>query len=169
MIVEENGKLLLPVYRPAIERTMDRFVGEYTAKVDDKGRVVFPAAFKNCMAGSEDLKFVIRKENFSLCLEMFTSSEWDRQAEEVRAKINPAFNRKHADLWRAYMYNSATVEPDAKFGRISIPKKLMEMIGIQKEVVFYGVGYKIEIWAKENFESGIISSDEFVSMLSDLA
>lgn len=148
---------------------MDRFTGEYIAKVDDKGRVVFPAAFKNSMSNSEDLKFVIRKENFSLCLEMYTASEWDRQAEEVRAKINPTFNRKHADLWRAYMHNCATVEPDAKLGRISIPKKLMEMIGIQKEVVFYGLGYKIEIWAKENFESAFIPGDEFVSMLSDLA
>ena len=69
------------------------------------------------------------------------------------------------------MNNRTVVEPDAKLGRISIPKKLLELIGVTKEVIFSGNDYKIEIWAKENFESGIISNEEFVSianMLSDL-
>ncbi len=69
------------------------------------------------------------------------------------------------------MHNSAIVEPDAKLGRLSIPKKLLELIGVNKEVVFSGNDHKIEIWAKENFESSMISNEEFVSiadMLSDL-
>ena len=69
------------------------------------------------------------------------------------------------------MHNSAIVEPDAKLGRISIPKKLLELIGVTKDVIFSGNDHKIEIWAKENFESGIISDEEFSSitdMLSDI-
>ena len=100
-----------------------------------------------------------------------TFEEWERQSELVRSKLNITFNEKHARFWRAYMHNSAIVEPDAKLGRLSIPKKLLELIGVTKEVTFSGNDHKIEIWAKENFESGIISSEEFTSianMLSDL-
>ena len=150
---------------------MTKFFGEYSAKVDDKGRLIFPAAFKSIMPAEGDMRFVIRKDTFSDCLEMFTYSEWERQSEEVRSRLNPAFNETHAKFWRAYMHNSAIVEPDAKLGRISIPKKLLELIGVTKEVVFSGNDHKIEIWAKENFESGIISNEEFTAianMLSDL-
>jgi MraZ protein len=61
------------------------------------------------------------------------------------------------------------VEPDAKLGRISVPKKLLEMIGVTKEVVFSGNDYKIEIWAKEKFESSVISSEEFISIAGSLS
>lgn len=148
---------------------MIEFIGEYNVKVDDKGRIVFPAAFKNIMPADNQVKFIVRKDNFANCLEMFTISEWQRQSEEVRSKLNPAFNENHAKFWRAYMHNCAVVEPDAKLGRISIPKKLLELIGVNKEVVFSGNDYKIEIWAKENFESGIISNEEFITIAGELS
>ena len=150
---------------------MIKFIGEYNVKVDAKGRVIFPAAFKGIMPAGGDMRFVVRKDVFEKCLEMYTFAEWERQSELVRSKLNITFNEKHARFWRAYMHNSAIVEPDAKLGRISIPKKLLELIGVTKEVVFSGNAHKIEIWAKENFESGIISNEEFTAianMLSDL-
>ena len=150
---------------------MVKFIGEYNVKVDDKGRVIFPAAFKSIMPADGDMRFVVRKDVFEKCLEMYTFEEWERQSELVRSKLNITFNEKHARFWRAYMHNSAIVEPDAKLGRISIPKKLLELIGVTKEVTFSGNDHKIELRAKENFESGIISNEEFTSianMLSDL-
>ena len=49
------------------------------------------------------------------------------------------------------------------------PKKLLEMIGVTKEVVFSGNDYKIEIWAKENYESSIISNEDFISIAGSLS
>lgn len=153
----------------SVNSIMVKFFGEYNAKVDDKGRLIFPAALKSVMPEDGDMRFVVRKENFSQCLEMFTYQEWERQSEQVRNQLNPTFNADHAKFWRAYMHNCAIVEPDAKLGRISIPKKLLEIIGVTKEVVFSGNDYKIEIWAKENFESGIISNEEFISIAATLS
>ena len=141
---------------------MIKFFGEHTAKVDDKGRMVFPAAYKSIMPAEGDMRFVVRKD-------MYTYSEWERQSEEVRSRLNPAFNESHAKFWRAYLHNCAVVEPDAKLGRISIPKKLLEMIGVTKEVVFSGNDYKIEIWAKESFESSVVSNEEFISIAGSLS
>ena len=41
--------------------------------------------------------------------------------------------------------------------------------GIVKEVVFLGVDYKIEIWAKEMFEDGCFSDEEFDQMSKMIA
>ena len=40
-------------------------------------------------------------------------------------------------------------------------RSLLEETGLTKEVVFAGVGYKIEIWPKERRESTLMSDDRF--------
>ena len=151
---------------------MVKFIGECIVKVDDKGRLIFPAAFKNLVPASEDepQRFVIKKDIFCDCLEMWTYEEWIRQSEDVKSKLN-FFNIDHARFWREYMRNRALVQPDGKLGRILIPKNLLESIGVTKEVVFCGVDHKIEIWAKEKFAAAELSDEEYISLagkLSDL-
>lgn len=146
---------------------MTTFIGEYTVKVDDKGRLVFPSAFKSVMPSGEDLRFVIKKNIFTDCLEMYTFREWERQSEEVKSRLN-FFNRKHALFWREYMRDRAIVEPDPKLGRISIPRKLLEAIGVNKEVVFAGNDFKIEIWAREKYSENVISGEEFMTLAETL-
>lgn len=147
---------------------MVTFIGEYGAKLDDKGRVVFPSAFKSLMPSEGDLRFVVRKDIFEECLEMYTFDEWQRQSEEVKSKLD-FFNKEHAIFWREYMRNRAIVEPDGKLGRISIPKKLLESIGVTKEVVFSGNDYKIEIWSKEKYEASAISKAEYIAIAGRLS
>lgn len=136
--------------------------------MDDKGRVVFPSAFKSLMPSEGDLRFVVRKDIFEECLEMYTFDEWQRQSEEVKSKLD-FFNKEHAIFWREYMRNRAIVEPDGKLGRISIPKKLLESIGVTKEVVFSGNDYKIEIWSKEKYEASGISKAEYIAIAGRLS
>lgn len=147
---------------------MITFIGEYSAKLDDKCRVVFPAPFKSLMPTDGDMRFVIKKDIFEDCLEMYTFEEWERQSQEVKSKLN-FFNRSHASFWREYMRDRAIVEPDSKLGRISIPRKLMESIGVTKEIVFSGSDYKIEIWAKEKYEASAISNEEFLNIAGQLS
>ena len=146
---------------------MTKFIGEYTVKLDDKGRLVLPSAFKNAVAAGEELKFVVKKDIFSDCLEMYTFAEWERQSEEVKSRLN-FFNQKHAAFWREYTRNRAIVEPDSKIGRISIPKKMLEAIGVNREVVFTGNDFKIEVWAKERYDESGISGEEFISIAESL-
>ena len=147
---------------------MNTFIGEYTVKIDDKGRMVFPSAFKSLMSADGDMRFVIKKDIFEDCLEMYTFEEWERQSSEVKSRLN-FFNRDHAMFWREYMRDRAIVEPDGKVGRISVPKKLLEDIGVNKEVVFSGNDYKIEIWAREKFEEARISNEQYISLAGMLS
>ena len=147
---------------------MITFIGEYSAKLDDKCRVVFPAPFKSLMPTDGDMRFVIKKDIFEDCLEMYAFEEWERQSQEVKSKLN-FFNRSHASFWREYMRDRAIVEPDSKLGRISIPRKLLESIGVTKEIVFSGSDYKIEIWAKEKYEASAISNEEFLNIAGQMS
>lgn len=141
---------------------MVKFIGEYGAKVDDKGRMVFPAAFKAQLGGSCG-KFVIKRDLYADCLEMFTYEEWERTSDEVRAKLN-FFNPDDEKFWRGYMGDRAVVEPDEKLSRILVPKKLLESIGVVKDAVFFGSDHKIEIWAKERYEAQKMSNSDFVAL-----
>ncbi len=147
---------------------MVKFIGEYSAKIDDKGRLVLPSAFKGIMP-ADDMRLVIKKDIYEDCLEVYTYEEWVRQSEELKGRLN-FLKKEHAMFWREYMRNRSLVEPDGKVGRINIPKKLLESIGADKEVVFSRNDHKIEIWAKERYESNEISNEDFVAlagMLSD--
>ena len=146
---------------------MVTFYGKYTSKLDDKGRLVLPAPLKGVLPEGSDMRFVVRKDIFEDCLEMYTYAEWEAQAAEVRGRLN-FFNVEHATFWRAYMRDCVIVEPDAKFGRISISKELLDRIGVQKEVEFVGNGFKIEIWAKERYEASRISNEDFVNIAGKL-
>ena len=137
---------------------MITFIGEYSGKVDDKGRLVLPSPFKNLLPTDGDTRFVVKRNIFDGCLDMFTYD-----------KLNIAFNRDHARFWREYMRDRAVVEPDAKLGRISIPRKLLDSIGVTKEVVFSGSDFKIEIWSKEAYEASGLSNDEFLAIAGQLS
>ena len=142
---------------------MTKFIGEYRAKIDDKGRLVFPSAFKAVMDSSSPLTLVVKKDLFAPCLDIYTEEEWERQSEAVRSRLN-SFNREHDAFWRGYMRNRATAVPDGKLGRISIPRQMLDDIGVEKEVVFAGNDYKIELWAREKYEASAIGSDEFTAL-----
>ena len=142
---------------------MAKFIGCYKAKVDDKGRLIFPSAFKSSMGEGASLRFVVKKSLFADCLEMYAYDEWERDSEAVRSRLN-FFNPEHASFWREYMRGTADVEPDGKLGRMTIPKALLEQAGIGKEVVFAGNNHLIEIWDKEKYEAGAMESGDFVTL-----
>lgn len=146
---------------------MIKFVGEHKAKLDDKGRLIFPSAFKSLMDSNEPIRLVVKHDLFSECLSIFTYNEWERESENIKARLN-FFNKEHSEFWRGYMSNRALIEPDEKLGRITVPKSLLDSIGVQKDVVFAGNDHKIELWAKEKFEERKFDEKEFVSLATKI-
>lgn len=142
---------------------MTGFFGRHSAKIDDKGRIVIPSGIKGVVP-ADQMEFVIRKDMYSDCLEMYTRQEWAEMSQAVRSKLDLAFNEDHIRYWRTYMGSTVSVAPDAKLGRITIPRDLLDKAGIDREVIFLGVDYKVEIWAKERIEGGQLSTEEFRQM-----
>lgn len=159
----ECGKKFIILPHSKISDEMTGFFGKHTAKIDDKGRIVIPSGIKSVVP-ADQMQFVIRKDMYSNCLEMYTWQEWANMSQAVRSKLDLAFDEDHIRYWRTYMSDTVTVVPDAKLGRITIPREILDKAGIDKEVVFLGVDYKVEIWAKEELEGGRLSADEFRQM-----
>ena len=141
---------------------MVRFFGKAIGKVDDKGRVVFPAIYRDALAREgEEMTLVVKKSVQGDCLNLFTLEEWSRRSDQLLEGLDPELNPDHAAFWSKFNDGVYYVVPDGKLGRLNIPSELLDETGLTKEVVFAGVGYKIEIWPKDRRESTLMADDEF--------
>lgn len=145
---------------------MITFIGEFNLKIDAKGRLVFPSAFKKQVDTSLPGQFVVKEDLFEKCLVLYPMEEWERQNTIIRKKLNP-FNRKHNLFIRGFAKGAAEVHLDNN-SRLLIPKRLLEFAGIDKEVVLAGQNGKIEIWSRKNYE-GLWGDDvDFAGLAEDI-
>ena len=142
---------------------MVRFFGKACGKVDDKGRVVFPAVFRDAMVkeGLEDMTLIVKKNVQQRCIDLFTYAEWARRSDKVLEGLDPELSTEDAAFWTKYNEGVYALVPDGKLGRLNIPEELLRKAGITKDVVFGGIGYKLQIWAKETYESSLMTDEEF--------
>jgi len=141
---------------------MITFIGDYTCKLDEKGRVSLPMAFIRQMGHAVQERFVIKKDIFEKCLVLYPMDEWEKQMRLLDNNLNP-YNREHNKLLRGLLKDSAEVSLDGN-NRVLLPKRLMESIGADKEIVMAGQPGKIEIWPRSTYETIDSGSDEFASL-----
>ncbi len=142
------------------------FVGEHTAKIDDKGRIVFPAAFKNA-AGEMALDYVILEKNrLGNCLDIHTEQRWVEKVNEFQSKLNP-MEPKHDKLLQFYFQNFTRIGV-APNGRINIPAHFLKFAGLKKNVKFIGMFTSIRLVADSEIAEEEMTNDEFLRMLSEL-
>ncbi len=138
------------------------FIGEHTCKVDAKGRLMLPAALKKQLPDSAQNTFVIKKDVFENCLVMFPQDEWNRQIKIIREKINP-YNKEHNMFLRSFFKGSAEIEMDSS-NRMLIPRRLLDLVGVEKEVILAGQDGKVEIWPKAVYEASGMSDGDFAAL-----
>jgi MraZ protein len=141
---------------------MISFIGDYNCKLDSKGRITLPSAFKRQMKDGVQDGFVLKRDVFERCLILYPMKEWDRQNQIIRSKTNP-YNKEHASFLRMFFSGTAEVIPDSN-SRVLLPKRLQEYAGIEGEVVLAGQFGRIEIWAAEKYEKVSRGDDEFMAM-----
>jgi MraZ protein len=142
------------------------FIGDYTAKMDAKGRLSFPSVFLKQLPDNNEIKFVIKTDIFEKCLILYTSEEWERQMQLISAKTN-AFNPKHALFIREFYKGTAEMRFDTNF-RLLIPSRLLEYANIDKDVYLLGQNRKIEIWSKSNYEAKQLSPKDLAKMAEEI-
>ncbi|WP_461636648.1 division/cell wall cluster transcriptional repressor MraZ [Labilibaculum euxinus] len=145
---------------------MVTFIGDYPCRLDSKGRVLLPSAFRKLFNGGSESRCVLRKNLYEKCLDLYSISEWEKQTEMVRAKVNP-FNKKHAGFLREFFRGTAEVLIDGN-GRILIPKKFFDFAGFSKDVTLAGQDGKIEIWDTETYEKSALGQDGFSTLADEI-
>lgn len=139
------------------------FYGTYNCKADAKGRVMLPVLLKNQIAPVMNEGFVIKRSMYESCLELYPMYEWNTVMKELNSKSR--YEKENIDFIRKFTAGLKPVEIDST-GRLLIPKNLVEMVGIKKEVVLVSIGKVIEIWDKEGYEASIDVPTEEVADLA---
>lgn len=147
---------------------MVQFLGNIEAKIDAKGRVFLPAAFRKAMQSGEEEQacLVLRKDIFQDCLVLYPLEAWEEEVNLLRQKLNK-WNKDHQQLFRQFMLDSERLELDSN-GRILIPKRYLQLAKIDTEVRFLGVDTTIEIWAKSKLDEPLITAEKFSEELQRL-
>lgn len=155
-------KYFVYFYLLKLHPIMTSFIGDYGCKVDEKGRVLFPSAFKKQISSASSDRFVVKKDIFESCLVLFPIEEWDRQNTLIRKNTNP-YNKEHNKFLREFYRGTAEVTLDSS-GRLLIPKRLLDLVGAERELILAGMDGKIEIWAKDKYEGVRTGEDDFAQL-----
>ncbi|MEM7379702.1 MAG: division/cell wall cluster transcriptional repressor MraZ [Bacteroidota bacterium] len=140
------------------------FIGTYDCKADVKGRVMIPVTLKNQMAPVLNKGFVIKRSVFQPCLELYPMDEWNLLMQKMNKKNR--FKKKNNDFIRRFSAGVKPIEIDGT-GRLLIPKNLMSVAGITKEVVLSSAINIIEIWDKNSYEKVLEETAENFAELAE--
>jgi MraZ protein len=117
------------------------FMGRYEHSVDEKGRMSFPARFRDSLEGGAYLTL-----GFDRNLVVYTSSYLKHISDKVALMSNTDPNVR---LLRRLLYSDAAMLEFDASGRILIPQHLREPVEITNSAVVIGAGDYIEIWAPQ--------------------
>ena len=145
---------------------MNYLIGTYECKIDVKGRLLIPSAFKKQLAPVIPKGFVLKRAVFQNCLELYPLAQWD----ELIKKVNSLnrFKKKNNDFIRRFTAGVKFIELDGN-GRLLIPKDLIEFSNINREVTLSTSVNIIEIWDKSSYEKAIADSrDDFAQLAEEV-
>ncbi len=125
------------------------FRGRYDHTVDGKGRTSLPSRFRDVLAASGEVRLVVTT-GLDPCLVAYPLKEWT--AFEDRLSALPQFDPMVANLRRIYVSGAVDCDVD-RLGRLLVPQSLREHAGIDREVVWAGMGRHIELWSKARFDA----------------
>ena len=143
---------------------MNYLIGTYECKIDVKGRLLIPSAFKKQLAPVIPKGFVLKRAVFQNCLELYPLEQW----EELIKKVNSLnrFRKKNNDFIRRFTAGVKFIELDGN-GRLLIPRDLIEISNIKREVTLSTSVNIIEIWDKSSYEKAIADSRDGFAQLAE--
>lgn len=140
------------------------FTGEQTQKIDVKGRTVIPSKIRDNLAE----KLVVTR-GIDKCLFAYPESAWTALQEKLSSL--PFTDKKVRSFNRFFLGGAETLDAD-KQGRVLVPASLRAYASLDKEVVWVGVGNRIEIWDIDKWNEQMneyLESDDAEEKMEELA
>lgn len=129
---------------------MPAFSGKYYYTVDEKGRLIIPAPFREILSSNYSPKLYITNAAFDRCLHIYPHEEWGRLEEKVRGL--PKMLEEVRIFMRRVIASAQECSID-KQGRILIPSAHREDAAIKGDVVIVGQIEKIELWDRKEWDT----------------
>jgi MraZ protein len=114
------------------------FLGHFQHNLDDKGRLMIPARFRDLLDGGAYIT-----QGFDKCLMVMNETYFTQVYERIEA-MNLADPTARL-LRRLILSNAYPVEVD-KVGRILVPQNLRAFLQIEGEAIVAGQGEYFEVW-----------------------
>lgn len=121
------------------------FLGTFSPKLDDKGRLILPAKFRDELA--EGIVVTRGQEH---CLYVFSESEFSAMHERIREA--PITSKQGRDYLRVFLSGAHAEMPD-KQHRVTIPAALRAYAGLERDLAVIGAGSRAEIWDAEAWQT----------------
>lgn len=120
------------------------FLGTHNPRLDDKGRLILPAKFRDDLAEG-----VVITRGQERCLYVWPRAEFVRFTEQLRAA--PITNRGARDFARMLAAGASDDALD-KQGRITIAPGLREYAGLERDCTVIGAMTRVEIWSEQAWD-----------------
>src|ERR1041385_5217733 len=141
---------------------MDRFVANFTLRLDSKGRVSIPASFRS----------VLGRDGFDglYCYPAIDRPAIDAGGNALMAEIEALIARfapysEQREQFALALYGtSETLKVDGE-GRTILSDTLKAHAGITDTVTFVGLGHKFQIWEHGRFRSELAEATQKVRAL----
>lgn len=114
------------------------FLGTFTPRLDDKGRLILPAKFRPRLSTG-----LVLTRGLDRCVFLFPVDEFTNVHERLRRA--PLENKNARDYLRNFLGYASDELPD-KQGRILLAPALRQYAGIDRDVAVVGLGSRVEIW-----------------------
>lgn len=144
---------------------MAGYIGEFPCSMDAKGRFLLPGSLKKQIPVKEQKHFVIHR-GMEKHLVIYTRKEWDR----ISAEINDLnlYIRKNRDFIRKFNRGATEMDLDPA-NRLLLPKALIEYAGIEKDIVLFAYGNRIEVWSEAEYQRMMKDeSTDFASLAEEV-
>jgi MraZ protein len=135
------------------------FKGAYRHRIDAKGRLPVPAAFRRALG--DEARVVVTQ--LDQCLAVYSPSEW-RKLEAQLAAL-PSFSKPVKALTRLLASRAADCEIDVQ-GRILLPPSLRQSAGLGRDAVVVGVLNRFEVWSPESWDTFVRESERLLDDVS---
>jgi len=134
-------------------------LGTHAPKLDEKGRVILPAKFRDDLSSG-----LVLTRGQDRCLYVFSSKEFEAINETIRQA--PITSKQARDYLRIFLSGASDEIPD-KQGRVTIPPALSTYAGLGKELVVIGVGSRAEIWDATAWTDYLANKENDFSEISE--
>jgi MraZ protein len=135
------------------------FVGTYTPKLDDKGRLFLPAKFREQL--EEGLMVARGQER---CLTVYPLPEFEALTERLSAA---SLTNKAVRGYVRMLTSGAYQEVPDRQGRIGIAPLLRDYASLTKDVVVIGSMNRVEIWEPAAWQAYLDEQEEQFADLSE--
>ena len=129
-----------------------RFIGTFTPRLDDKGRLILPAKFRGRLSTG-----LVMTRGLDRCVFVFPLDEFEKFHERVQTA--PLENKQARDYVRNFLAYASDELPD-KQGRVLLSPALRKYAGIDREVAVVGVGSRVEIWDTKAWEDYLEAGED---------